>query len=545
MNLKMQLARIFKKETKDILSLDFGRIVKKIAYLRAAGDGSFRLLGYDLRKISPDEKWKEETVNFVSDFLKTNSPATKEACLTISDPDSVVIKNVVLPEVPREEILQAIKWQFQEEPSLDFEDSVFDWRVVKEYTDEDGAKKKQIIFTSIKNETMDKYLSIVRRCNLSLSGVSSAPFNYANILRCLDSGIQAQDRVVAVLDIGHTDSTLCIYNHNKLNFVRKVVFSSERLTATLTDTLVSDKGEITLSYEKAESIKEAFGIIQDEGMVLEGNIQARSVISLMRPLLEGLVRELRYSVNYYITNFKEEGVSILYITGGGANLKNLTGYLNKELNIEVSLLSLPACIDAQGIDKERLDREHNQIISSVGAVLLDPETINLIPAEVKFQKIELIEKISLRLVAFTLGCVLLFSFFTAGLKIRNYENRLANAQAYLTTMGEIRVLEQKVNPLENLLYKVQEGRMPAGGLLKLTSALLPNNAELDGLSLDQEGFTLALKGKIDLRQNNAPGQAQKFAARLKASAFFSEARLVSVRENGEYEEFEIECKLAY
>jgi type IV pilus assembly protein PilM len=536
----MKLAKILRKSTTRFLSIDFSPAFVKIAYIESSG-GGFTLLAYDLKKALSAEEERPQVVEFINNFLKANSISEKEVSLTISGPDSILIKQLSLPVVPKEEILQAIKWQLKTEAPFDLENAVFDWQVVREYTDEEGARKSEIMCIFAKLEVINKYLSIISECNLAPLRISSSPFNYANIL----SRLPDNPPIAAVLDIGYKESTLCIYKNHKLNFIRKLAFSSEKLTQSLVGTLTSDKGDITVTYEKAEEIKKAFGIPQDETVLLRDDIRAIHIISLMRPLLEGLVRELRRSFDYFSSNFKEEEPSLIYMSGGGANLKNLDWYLNKELNIKVSPLPFPDCINVQLIEKGRLNNDQNQIMSALGVALADSADINLLPQEVRTQKIEFVERVSLRVVGITLGAIFLFLLFMVQLQIRDYKKRLKTAQVHLQNLGQLKLLKEKVDLRENLVSKIQKNKVPAEGLLKLISVIVPGNIILDELILDEASHTLSLKGVVSVTGDTAESVLSNFMKEIEASSFFKEANLVASKDTAGVHEFQIQCDLAY
>ncbi len=536
----MKLTEILKRKTKRFLSIDFGQAFVKIAYAQAL-PGTFVLLNYDLKKILATEDNRAEIVSFINNFLKVNSIPEKEAFLTISDLDSVIIKHLVLPAVPKEEIQEAIKWQLKGEISFNSENAVLDWQVVREFTDEEGAKKNAITCILVKSEIIAKYLSIIGDCNLMPLVISSSPFNYAYIL----SRLQKNPLPTAVLDMGYKDAALCIYNNNKLNFIRNLAFSSDKLTQSLIATLTSDKGKVEVSLEKAEDIKKTFGILKDATGVLKDNIQAIQVISLMRPYLEGLVREIKRSFEYFSSNFKEKSPSVFYITGGGANLKNLDWYLNKELEVNVSGLPLPDCINMQKIEKERFNNDQNQMLSAIGVLLADSEGINLLPQQLKTQKIELLEKVSLRMVAIILGMLLLFSLFIFKFQERDYKNRLKTTQSHLQTIEVIRVLKQKIDLREGLINKIQKNRIPVQGLLKLISNITPGNIVLNELNLDSKGHVLILRGVVSATESIAEPVLIDFIKKIETSAFSSEVALVISKNIGGIQEFEIKCDLVH
>ena len=213
------------KKIKKFLSIDFGRGFVKIAYAESL-IYNFKLINYDLKKILLIQENKDKAVDFINNFLKTNSILEKDAYLTISDPDCIIIKHITLPALPKGEILEAAKWQLSEELPFDLENVKIDWQVVNEYTDEEGAKKNEIVLILAKSESLDKYISIILNCNLNPVMVSGSPFNYANILK----HSKVADEIQAILDIGYSDTTLCIYKNKKLHFLRKLPFSSEKIT---------------------------------------------------------------------------------------------------------------------------------------------------------------------------------------------------------------------------------------------------------------------------------------------------------------------------
>lgn len=536
---KRLLSSILKKKVKRFVSIDFGRAYVKIAYMES-WDKNFKLLNYDFKKILSNEENRRDIVEFITNFLKTNAVVEKEAYLTIAEPDSVIIKNLTLPAMPKTEILEAAKLELKDGFSFDLEDAIFDWQIVGEHTDEEGAKKNEIMLILAKANFIDKYLSIVGNCDLIPLAISSGPFNYAHLLRYDEKG----SAICALLDIGYKDTTLCIYKNAKLVFLRRLTFSSDKVTQSLTATLTSDAGKVELSYKEAENIKQTSGIPQEEAQMLENNIQAIQVVSLMRPLLEELVRELKYSFDYFTLSLHEQTPSILYITGGGANLKNLDKHLNKELKINVSKLPFPDCIDKQALQQEKLDRDQNQIISAAAVCLADAGAINLLPEEIRTQKVEFIEKVSLRLVAITAGAIFLFSLFIVKLQISDYQNRLKNARVHLETIRGIEVFKEKANQRENLLNKIQIKGVPVDGLLKLISTLVPDDIILAELFLERGRGNLVLKGVVAASEDIAESVLTEFMERIESSSFFAEASLLSSNKIGTAQGFEIKCDLA-
>lgn len=540
-NLKLKNAALeflapFGRKPQKFLAIDFSQAMTGIVYVESLDNG-LKLLAYDMQKNSAAEKEnKTAVVDFIKAFLEKNSIAEKDVMVSISDADPVVIKFLALPFIPEKEIPGAARWKLKDDVPFDLDQSAIAWQVVGDYVDSEGVKSRGMIFVVMLKEAIDRYLSVIDQCHLEPLGITSSSFNYPSLLRYAPQKF----RVTAVLDVDYKGSTLSIYSGNKLNFVRRLPISWEKLTQSLTEVLVSGDGKIGLSHDEAQAIGSIFGIPEDENQTVKDKVQATHIISLLRPLLETLVRDLKFSFQYFASNFNTDPPGSLYLTGGGSNLKNLDKYLTKALNLEVSCLSLPGCVDARVLETGKLDQSsRNKIINALGAALGDPRAINLLPPEVMARRAERLQRVILRLFGIAAGAVFLFLLFSAQFQVRDYQSRVKNARTHLRTVAEINVLKEKVQTREDLVAKIQENRVPVTGVLKVLSASVSAEIILNELSFDQAKHTLLLKGVIPAEEDFAQRVLINFMQQLELSSFFAEVSLVSSRRTETSQEFEI------
>ncbi|GEM_PF-544096 len=541
-NAKLEFLASFGRKPQKFLAIDFSQAMTEIVYVESLGNG-FKLLAYDIQKNSAAGKEnKTATVDFIKAFIEKNSVAGKNVMVSISDADPVVIKFLALPFIPEKEILSAAKWKLKDDVPFDLEQSAVAWQVVGDHVDSEGVKSRGMIFVVVMKETLDRYLSIIDQCRLEPLGITSSSFNYASLLQRA-----AQiSKVAAVLDVDYKGSTLSIYSGNKLNFVRRLPISWEKLTQSLTEVIVSGEGKIELSYDEAQAIGSTFGIPEDENQIVQDKVQATHIISLLRPLLETLVRDLKFSFQYFASNFNSEGPGALYLTGGGSNLKNLDKYLSKALGLEVSYLSLPECVDARILEEGNRDQSgRNKISNILGAALSDPRAINLLPPEIMARRAEGIERAVLRLFGIAAGAAFLFLLSSVQFQVGDYKNRVKNAQTHLRTIEEINVLKGKILAREDLVTKIQEGRVPAAGVLKVLGASVSAEIVLNELSFDQAKHALRLKGVIPAEEDSAQKILIDFMQQLELSPFFTEVSLVSSQRMEASQEFEVLGEVAH
>ena len=527
---------IFKNKAHKFLSINFNQIGLEIAYLESSPSG-FRLLNYGIKRgASAAEKTEETASDYISSFIRDNSISAQEVILNISEPQGILIKYLDLPVLPEKEVLEAAKWQLKEEISFNLEEALIDWQVAREYTDKDGSKKNGIIFAIATKEAINKYLAVISQCNLTTIAVTLSPFSY---IKSLPESAGA----LAVLEINYRDSTLNIYQDKRLNLTRRLPVSWDKFAQSLTGVLTSDRGKVELSLEEAGEIVNTIGIPLDEAQVVQGNIAAAQIISLMRPNLENLVRELRLSFDYFSSTFSASPPLALQITGPGAFIKNMDKYLSKGLGITVMPLDFPAGLDLEMLAQDKLAEDKSRIISAVSAGLRDAGDINLLPLEVKTQKSELIQKGTLRVAVIIAAAILLFLLSVARFQVRDYNKRLVNAQQHLETIEEFKVLKEKIDVREDILRRIRKGKVPVVGLLKLVSAVLPPEIILDELSLDQNAHRLTLRGRVSITASVAESIITNFMKRLEDTKPVGEASLVSSDDSSGEQRFEISCSL--
>jgi type IV pilus assembly protein PilM len=536
------LRNISRGASRQVLVIDFGQTMTEIALVECQRN-KFSLLHYDIKKIENREQSDSIIVCFINEFFARTGVMVREVIMNISDADSVIIKYLILPQIPDAEVLGTIKWKLKEEEfPFSVEEALGDWQVVKEYTESDGGKKRGVIFIALKKETVDKYLNMIYQCGLEPVAVSYASFNYSNLF----SYIPNNPPVVATLDIDHADSTISVYSENKLNFVRRLPVSWVKLTESLTKIIVTDQGKIELSYEAADHIRRQYGIPeQDKASVLD-NIPATHLHSLMRPVLETLVRDLLFSFDYFTRNYEMVKPTLLYLTGGGASLRNLDKYLSKELKMDVVCFKYPANVDTSAVSRGTFETEdQNSLVSAIGAVMRSGKSINLLPQEIRKKKVELLQMISLRLVGFTIGVVLLLLLIFAQLRIQDLRKRLDAAQLHWQTMGGMEVINQRYLFIEGMITTIQYNKVPVDGLLKALAHYIPRQILIKELGYAQNSHQMTLKGTIDPHGKAAEPVLIEWIKAMEGSSFFTEVSLISTRQAGPLKEFEIRCEVVH
>ncbi len=501
---------------------------------------NYDLLDFSFQKISSFEESRKDIAFFIKEFTEKNRAGKQGVCLVIPPVKEAFLSLLDLPDVPKAEVVKLARWQLKKEISFNLDEPVLSWDIAQSYTDSEGIKKNKVIFAAAEEAALNKYLSVVSESSLRVLSVSTSLLDYENILRQIEHKNEKQ----AVLELRERYAVFSIYKNNKLVFLRELLFSPQKIVDSLKGVLVSGKSEVRLSGYDAKRIKDNFGIPKDPTQVLEENIQAIKIFSLMRPQLEGLSKEIRRSLDYFKNNFKEPSPEILYISGP-AELKNLYWYLNREMGLEARRMPIPGSVNTEKLGKSRLEENYGKIISILGAAISGKKLINLLPKKVKNQRRVLIQNVFLKAI-FTLSvAVLLVSFLSLRIQVVDYRKRLENTQIHLQTIQRLIQLRERIIERQQVLESIRKGKVPSYALLKLISSDIYPNIILNELFLDQDRKSLILRGVISATEKSAEPILIDFVEKIEASPVFSQAGLTQYRKDGELKSFEIKCSFKH
>lgn len=537
------------KRIKQVLAIDIGSAALKMAVLEVSG-AKVRLLRTYLKEFpesasqrhpASSQKKDEFVKSSIQEFL-TEGLSPKEVYIALSSPN-VEIERIDIPNMPLQEIPEAVKWKIKDRISFKVDEAVVDSYIAEEHKEEDGSKKLAVTVAVVQKNEIYDIISIIKELHLTVVSINAVPFGIANILKGVKD-IKPKEPVACV-EIGAKHTYVSVYKSNRLLFTRIIPVSSSQITEAMCGVLVSDKGRMELSYAEAESIKKRFGLPVDQIDMIDGKIPPVQVVGMIRPILEQLAIEIKRTFMYYTSELKGTEPKKVYITGGGGKLKNLCKFLNEELNIDVDYLNLPLNID----NETKEDKE--SLLSFLGlisiAMPVSDETINLLPPELRAEKAQAIQKVSIRVVGFTVLCILILLYIGISMHGSSYKKRLDNALPYSKALQTVTNMYNKVSQYTEAVGLIKSGEISGELLFKEISNIVPNDIELYELEFNLDPKEVRFKGVIHQKTSIVEDELTEFMEDIEASAFFHDANLSTIekkQEKGkESAEFEIICSL--
>jgi type IV pilus assembly protein PilM len=129
------------------------------------------------------------------------------------------------------------------------------------------------------------------------------------------------------VDLGGETTDIVITEAGQMRLTRNVNIGGDSLTKAVATRL-------DLEFQSAAQLKEEKGIVLLEGETMPEDRTVLAVHDAMLPILGDLATEIRRSLDYFQTRWRESRVGRVVISGGTARLANLSRFLSLELGVE-------------------------------------------------------------------------------------------------------------------------------------------------------------------------------------------------------------------
>jgi type IV pilus assembly protein PilM len=560
----------------ETIGLDIGSHAIKLIGLKTTSKGPF-LTCLGVKEIPPNTD--KEDVNAFSEILrglvKEVGLKTKKVNLIVSG-SGVQVKRISVPSLPKAELKEAVRWEMKNYLPFPVETAEIDFHILNEYV-EDNVKRLNLMVVACPKDLIDRTLSIAERAGLQPIHLDVAPFALWNTLLVWNQ--LKKEETVALIDLGAEKTAIYLFKDGILQFVREVTPAGADITRAIMEGIGSE-GETNVIFERAEGIKQEMGIPSEpsQGKIGDKSGSLSKISFIVRPVFERLSAEIGRSLDYYRTQFNEERIDKLLLTGGGANLKNIVSYLASELRLPVEHFNPLSDIlfDPRRIGTQFLNQMGSLFAVATGVALPEPKRIELLPVKEPFlSKAQLVRSFpvlapGIALLVF-LGIALYMNAQVNAIR-KEIDMKKAKLAVLDARQEKLKMLREKDIQLKEKLSQFPSSMIvpvPFRDILREASQIVPDNITLTLLSVQDKGKPLT-KGAPPPKPQE--GESQKgvgrelhitgvafgsdlrcltalaqIIERLERTPLFNNVRLVSADENKLYTqsgaEFGIVCDI--
>ena len=300
----------------DITGIDIGAGSIKVVRIAKAGKRP-KLLSAVLVELPPDPA-QATSISADLHHLQAGKKIGSSNIVTLMPGKHLTIRSLTLPKMPLGELREAVRWEAKRHISYPIDAAQIEYLIVGEKR-EGTVEKYDLVMVASERAKVLEHLIPFHEAKISVFAVDANALSLRNVLRFREISVDANTLVV---DLGAGKTEINIFKGYTLRFSRCVENGGLDMTRTIADTL-------DVGLQEAEDKKRGLNVLgpagQDKAMAA---VQSR---------LDGLLMEIRRSVEYYKTTFREKSVERIILSGGVSLMGGLKEYFAQSLEGPVEI----------------------------------------------------------------------------------------------------------------------------------------------------------------------------------------------------------------
>ncbi|MCB2224686.1 MAG: type IV pilus assembly protein PilM [Actinobacteria bacterium] len=260
----------------------------------------------------------------VSALWRRNKLPKKRVVIGLAN-QRVIVRQVDVPHLEEAEMVEALPFQVQDAIPIPVEEAVLDYVPLEEFNTPDGDLMMSVLVIAAQREMADGLMAVAKSAGLSVMSIDLTAFGLVRAAFGADL-LLGGDGPQGLLDIGASMSQIAVVRGGITRFVRILPVGGSQFTDDL-------KASLSVSFEDAEELKRVVGVAP-EGMP-EGDGDQEAARRTLTRTADGLIEEIRGSINYYLTQAGEHNLDRLVVSGNGARLPHLANRVARSLSTRV------------------------------------------------------------------------------------------------------------------------------------------------------------------------------------------------------------------
>ncbi|MCE5190181.1 MAG: pilus assembly protein PilM [Actinomycetia bacterium] len=322
------------------VGLDIGTDHVRAVQLRSAGAG-FALTGYGTVEVPMGAVVEGEIVDVdavssvIREVWRRSGVRGKDASIGVAN-QKVIVRLIDLPFMEHTELAGAIQYQAQDYIPMAIEESILDFQIIGDYMTPSDEHMMEVLLVAAHRDMIGSAVAAVEGAGLRLSQIDVSSFA---IVRALMGSSEMSDLdesgfATGIVHISSGITNIAVVEKGVPRFNRISSLAGNQFTQAIANVL-------NLTFDEAERLKISIGLPDIDAGASQPSFDVDpAVASVVQESLERevnkFIAEVRRSLDYYLTQTSQvRTIQRILLTGSGAQLRNLTGYLEKGLQAQV------------------------------------------------------------------------------------------------------------------------------------------------------------------------------------------------------------------
>jgi len=302
---------------KSSVGLDIGSSAIKLAELEEAPDG-MTLVKFGIAELLSEAivdgeiMDRQAVVDTIRNLTETKAIKNKRVATAVSG-RAVIVKKILMDRLSEEDAREAIYWEAEQHVPYDVNDVVLDFQILK--TDV-GPKQMQVLLVAAKKEMVNVHAELIKEAGLLPELIDVDAFAVQNALEA-NYDFTPED-VVTFVNIGAERTNVSIVKDGIPHFTKDLSLGGHTV---------------------AEALQREYGLSHDEALkALKGESEGTyNIPQFVQVACDDLVVTLDRALAYLKTSNEAEGLTKIFISGGGSHLQGLKELLANKFNVPTEI----------------------------------------------------------------------------------------------------------------------------------------------------------------------------------------------------------------
>ena len=319
---------------KEVVGIDIGNYaVKVVCFVEEKKKIRLKDWGYiplAIKADVPAEEKKAIIANEISSYLKKKSIQAKYAAASISG-NAVIVRYVKLPRLSKKELALTITVEAEPFIPFDIKDVNLTYYILNE-TSDDGEPKMDTVLVAAKRDAVQDKIDIISDAGLEPLIIDVDSFALETLYE--KTAPKGETSSVLFLNIGQKVTNLSIVSQGVTRVVRDIFIAGATFDKAIAKSLKVDAASAATA-KKNRSI-----LFSDEDKTAAIEAFDREGIAVSKAssgVLRDLYTEVSRSIDFYLSQGVEHSISRIILSGGMANLGNITKFLSAEFKVPVEV----------------------------------------------------------------------------------------------------------------------------------------------------------------------------------------------------------------
>jgi type IV pilus assembly protein PilM len=300
----------------DITGIDIGAGSIKVVRL-ARGGRRPKLLSAALVELSLDPA-QATAISAELRRLKSLKKLGRGNIATLMPGKDLTIRSFTMPKMPLTELGEAVRWEAKRHVSYPLDAAQVEYLIVGE-KQEGAVSKYDIVMIAAERGKVIEHLAPLDEAGIKVSAVDANALALRNVLRLCKKPDEAN---ILVVDMGAGKTEINVFKSGSLRFSRCIESGGLDMTRAVAEA----RG---IGLPEAEEIKRCLNVLTPS--------EHDQAVAAVRIRIDTLLMEIRRSVEYYKTTYREKGVESMILTGGVSLMPGIGEYCAQALEQAVEI----------------------------------------------------------------------------------------------------------------------------------------------------------------------------------------------------------------